>query len=40
MFDKILQNAVKRLLDLLVNYVEKRLKIDLDGDGDIGEPEK
>lgn len=37
MFDKILQNVLKRVLDILVNWLEVRLKMDLDGDGDIGE---
>ncbi len=35
--DKLLGKAVERVLDVLINWLEKALNADLDGDGDIGE---
>lgn len=34
--EKILQKALERFMDLLLNALERMLKIDIDGDGDIG----
>lgn len=34
--DKIMQNALARLTEILLNKLETWLNTDLDGDGDIG----
>jgi hypothetical protein len=35
MFKKVLEKAAQRLLNILLDYLEKTLQADLDGDGDI-----
>lgn len=34
--DKILAKALEKLFEVLINWLEKALNTDLDGDGDVG----
>jgi hypothetical protein len=37
---KILEKALARFLDILLNALERMLQIDIDGDGKIGDDEE
>ena len=37
--EKIMEKALARFLDILLNSFERMLNIDIDGDGDIGKTE-